>query len=297
MPPSIAVVSHENARRLRRQPYLLGDLARIWRDRGHEVLFLEGTSRFVPADVAISHVDLTVVPEDYRAFLGRFPRALNAGAADLSKRKVSRNLVSPGDGWDGPVVVKSDRNSGGLPDAELLEGGLRYRAPLRWIAGARARWFPPGLPLDESSIRAIRTLRSTAYTVFPKTGDVPPAVFENPALVVERFLPERDGGRYVVRCLFVLGDACFTYRVLSDHPIVKSPHIRVREEIPVDSGAQASARALGLDYGKLDYVVLDGRIVVLDANRTPAIGHPTPHSFRARLAETLAPGIGGFLGS
>ncbi len=30
-------------------------------------------------------------------------------------------------------------------------------------------------------------------------------------------------------------------------------------------------RRLGIDYGKLDYVVHDGEVVLLDVNRTPAV--------------------------
>jgi len=48
-------------------------------------------------------------------------------------------------------------------------------------------------------------------------------------------------------------------------------------------------RRLGLDYGKIDYVIHQGQVVILDANRTPA-GPGTPEA-TARTVGDLADGI------
>ena len=79
---------------------------------------------------------------EYGAVLDAHPRVVNRQVRDSSKRRVSRNLVRPGDGWEGPVIVKTDRNHGGLPEADTASAlrGLFARAVprLRRILAPRA---------------------------------------------------------------------------------------------------------------------------------------------------------------
>ena len=48
-------------------------------------------------------------------------------------------------------------------------------------------------------------------------------------------------------------------------------------------------RRLGLDYGKIDYVIHEGQVVILDVNRTPA--QPDAPATTAQVVSDLADGI------
>src|SRR5688500_19287797 len=93
--------------------YFLGAIADVWREAGHRVSVLGGPGDPAWADVAVLHVDLTVVPADHLAYLKGFSRVLNGAVADISKRRISTNLVRRGDGYGGPVIVKTNLNYGG----------------------------------------------------------------------------------------------------------------------------------------------------------------------------------------
>jgi hypothetical protein len=133
--------------------------------------------------------------------------------------------------------------------------------------------------------------------VFPSLAEVPEGVLENPALVVERFLPEREGDLYALRTHTRLGDRHRSRRVLAAEPVVKANRTVRREEIEPNPEVVAAADRLGLDYGKVDYVVHEGRVVVLDANRTPTYGPRLDEAARKASAEALAPGLATFLRS
>src|SRR5215211_3219354 len=99
----IAVLVHESD--AFDQRYLLHAVARVWREKhGIETTVLRGLRKAPPrANLAILHVDRSIVPEKYLALARRFPVALNVRAADTSKRAVSGNLVHRGDGYNGPA--------------------------------------------------------------------------------------------------------------------------------------------------------------------------------------------------
>ncbi len=63
----------------------------------------------------------------------------------------------------------------------------------------------------------------------------------------------------------------------------------VDEGLPVPDEVLALRRELGLDYGKIDYVIHDGQVVILDVNRTPA--QPGTPEATARAVGDLADGI------
>jgi hypothetical protein len=206
-----------------------------------------------------------------------FPLAINGRFLDISKRRVSTNLVTPGDGWTGPVIVKTDRNHGGRPERRLGWGRLALLlSPDAWWP--RGRW----------ATRAM--LVPTDYPIFDSVDDVPAGVWQNPLLVVERFLPERDNGLYVVRSIALFGDRWVNRRRLSKSPIVKAGHIVRAEEVEPHPDVFEAARRLGLDRGKIDYVVRDQRAVVLDINRTNTMGAYSP-ARRAAICERLAEGL------
>jgi hypothetical protein len=99
--------------------YAIANLADIWRKSGLQVVMLFGTKKYVPADLAIVHVNLSVVPEDYLAFARRYPAVLNGHVRDIRKSAISQNLLLPDSLYEGPVIVKTDLNSAGMPERSL----------------------------------------------------------------------------------------------------------------------------------------------------------------------------------
>jgi hypothetical protein len=254
----IVIVEHPWQRQ-RPLAYLLYDLAALWEQAGHELLMHRGTEQPLPrADLAIAHVDLTRLPPAYEALFSGCRRVVNAAVRDISKRRFSSLLLADAESaaaWGGPVIVKSDANFGGL--AERL--------------AAQAEGLPaPRAGLDE-------------YRVYDRAGDVPPQVWQRPDWVVERFVPERGAdGRYALRIWTFFGDAerCTCY--WADEPIVKGEAMQQGGPCPVPDELRALRRTLGFDFGKFDFVVHQGRALLLDANRTPMA--PTAPAVRAALA-------------
>jgi hypothetical protein len=279
LPRRVLILLHARDHAAERHAYQIWGLAGIWRSWGIEVVVQRGIERFVEADVIVNHVDLTVVPEPYVRHMARYPVAINGRCTDISKRFVSRELLREGDPWDGPVIVKTDRNCGGEPERLILRSRAgRLLDDLR-LRSSRHPW------------RVRRWLPTRDYPVLPSVSAVPEDVWHNPHLVVERFLPEREGELYVLRTLAMLGDRWWSRRRTSASPIVKSDNTVHVEEVEPHAGVFAQARRLNLDRGRIDYVVHGGRPVVLDVNRTNTMGRSmTPERVRA-TCELLAPGL------
>src|SRR5690606_23600626 len=84
------------------------------------VVVLFGPARYVPADLIVVHVDLSVVPEPYLEFSQRYPIVVNGSIRDIRKSSISRNLVSQNTEYKGPAIVKSDCNYAGMPERRYL---------------------------------------------------------------------------------------------------------------------------------------------------------------------------------
>lgn len=112
---------------------------------------------------------------------------------------------------------------------------------------------------------------------------MPGWVWQDERLIVERFIPERDGKLYVLRLWMFFGHQEYSMRVLSELPIVKSRKlvkVELVDEVPGE--VRQLRQELGLDFGKIDYVMHDGRPVVFDVNKTPTVflnkkGQPGPY--------------------
>jgi len=172
---------------------------------------------------------------------------------DIRKTATSRYLVRPGDGWNGPVIVKTDLNSGGYPEYRSSLTGLRSR---RLVHGATRR------------LRGVPS--SSDYQVFGRVEDVPAALAENPELVVERFLPDIEDGFYHLHMYQFLGDGERCARLGSQEPVFKAAGSSTTASVVAEPHAAARAwrEKLGLDYGKIDYTVHEGEVILLDANKT-----------------------------
>jgi hypothetical protein len=255
-------------------PYLLYLLARRWEETGHRVVFHRGTGEPPAGDLAVLHIDVTVIPEEYRNLLGRYARVINGKVLDISKRRISVNLVDRDSDWPGPVIVKTNANAGGFPEQQL------YR--LSEHAGV-----PSGIA---------RGFALQNYKICDTLADVPEEAWSIPSFIVEKFLPEYDERGYYIRFWMFLGDKERSYRVRGSMPIVKSEVLLDRETVAVPDEIRAWRARLGFDFGKFDYVIYDGKPVLLDTNKTPGAPSSTAEDAQtvaSRLA--LADGVAQFL--
>ena len=266
--------------------HLIWQLCALWQEQNIEVEVVKGVDRHVDADLLFSHLDLSQVDDRYEEFRSRYPFVVNGGVRDITKRFISTNLVQPGDGYTGPVIVKTNRNYGGLPETLLKQ----ERAAGRRLASL---WSGLNKIIDRNSrrfLRLARTLDVDQYPVFPTVASIPPGVFKNEALVVERFLPERDGELYCLRVYVFLGDRHVNTLSKSREPIIKLSSVISREKVPVPEEIVAARRRLKFDYGKFDYVINEGRVVLLDTNSTPG-SPPSSADGASPTAAKLADGI------
>jgi hypothetical protein len=270
---TIVILEHAQQRDLR-LPYLVYGLAERWRNAGHRVLVHHGLEEPPAGDLAIVNIDLTVIPEAYRALYARYPKVLNGAVLDVSKRRYSVDLLDRYSDWLGPVIVKTDANFGGRPEALL-----RSEA-----AAAGAACDIPEGPVAEG------------YPIYRTLRDVPERVWRVPGLVVERFLPERDSrGDYYLRVWMFLGDRDRSTRWRASGPVVKAENMLERVPTEVPDELRAWRARLGFDFGKFDFVRHGERWVLLDVNRTPAYPPWVPGAADPVL-DTLAPGLRSYLG-
>jgi hypothetical protein len=269
----ILIVTHEHDE-FADTNYIMRGFCEAWRESGLKVTVLRGLGKRVEADLAILHVDLTVVPKEYLEFMRQYPVAINAGVGDISKRRISRSVVSRGDGYDGPVIVKTNLNYGGGREAEVAQTTSLVR---KYIRAVRRR-----LPW---SWRA--EIGVWDYPIFDSVAQVPRAVWHNRDLVVERFLPERREGFYCMRSWTFLGEAEKNTLMYANQPIIKSRVAVRKEDVEVPDELRRMRRELGFDYGKFDYAIVDGRVILYDANKTPTIASiPDNRLWLKQMVET-----------
>lgn len=249
--------------------YCLAGAARIWQGANLEVEIYDEPAKAKDADIAILHVDQTIVSSEYLSLAARYPCCLNRYTSDISKRTISKQVIRRGDGFQGPVIVKANLNCGGA-----LEATLPYRSG----HGGSA---PPVF---------------SDYQVLESPDLVPENVWTDPTFVVEKFLPEREGDRYCVRLWTFLGTKGIVYRCQADEPVVKGSNTVVREVIDeVPEEIRQMREELGFDFGKFDFGFVDGKAVLYDANRTPTYGKTQTPEQRAARDRAIAEGIWEFL--
>jgi len=284
----IVVLMHERDRAAHATAYIVWSLVAIWRERGIDVVVHHGLRGLPASDVLFAHLTVSRMPPAYAAVLDDHPRVVNRGVRDVTKRSFSRQLVREGDAWDGPVIVKTDRNCGGVAERAVYGHWEGRRARLR-------RTLRRALGLPAPKLAYATHMESARYPVFGSVGEVPRGVFRNPLLVVERFLPEREGESYCLRTYTFLGERFVSARRRGAHPVVKAGVADVREDVAVDAAIRAERRRLAFDYGKFDWVVHDGRAVLLDVNPTPTYAGATLTGAQRARSEHLADGIAAWL--
>ena len=252
----IAILFHSNEKNSWRK-YLITYLADLWQNEGNKVIFLFGLKKFEPADLIIVHVDLSIVPDEYLEFAKQYPIVLNGKIKDIRKSTFSKNLVGLDDPYEGKVIVKSDLNYAGRPEQRLQPPRFS-----RILSKSLFGWFKPK-PYFNSSLD---------YQIFDHPRLVPRAYFENPRLVVEKFLPEWENGVYFSRNFYFLGGRTHCFRLASKHPIVKARTcIRVEQAEPHPELIMYR-KALKFDYGHFDYAIHQGNVVLHDINKTTGCG-------------------------
>jgi hypothetical protein len=276
----IAVLFHRRDHS-ERSSYIVDHLAHFWQEDGFEVMYLFGTRRFVPADLVFVHVDLSVVDDEYLRFAARYPIAVNGSVRDIRKSAISTGLVRPGDDWPGPVIVKTDLNYGGQPEATLDGGWLQRRLPI----SRRLR--------DEAASALGRAvIRSwTDYRIFDSMAAVPRSLARRRDLVVERFVPEVEDGLYHVRVCQFLGDRFTCTRLASPHPVFKAYMSVSAELTEPHAEVENWRRRLQMDYGKFDYVVHEDQPVLIDVNKTTGASRHMDEAALRTMRRHLAEGL------
>lgn len=259
--------------------HMVGLLQAEWERMGVEVVHLYGTEAYVPADLLFVHVDRSRVDDSYGAFAARYPRAVNAAALDIRKRSYAPGLLERGADHVGPVIVKSNDNYAGQPERQAAYASRtladRIVSRLRRLTGLARR------PLMTSK---------QDYFVADSLQAVPDRFFA-PEFVVQTFVPEVVDGKYHVREYYFLGDTHFENIERSEGSIFdEDEHVSLAAFEP-HPDLLALRERLGLDYGKIDYVMVDGAPFVFDANKTPGVGvlgaAGLPEPFRA-MARAMA---------
>jgi hypothetical protein len=289
-PRKIAVLLHETDTYPKASGHFIWAMRDVWREQGHAVEVVKGTGKNLHADLVIPHVDATVLPTKYEQYLQEYPCVVNRGVLDISKRRISGNLLTDADSWDGQVVVKTNLNCGGAPEVNF--SGSKIFLATKHTRSIWRTLFNRKRRATSDDWAKVSCMKCEDYPVFPSIKEVPPAIFSNPWLVVERFLPERENGIYYLRIYQFFGDQGYCARLGSPRPIVKQVNIVSREEVPIPDEVMEVRRRLRMDYGKLDFVLHNGRVIVFDANRTP--GRIKPEERRRANARRLADGLESF---
>lgn len=290
----ILIIQHENDFRGEQGVYFIEVIARCWREAGYEVFFINGLQKNIAADLAIMHVNLSVVPAEYVRYAKQFPVTLNLNITDIRKRVISQNLVQPNDDYDGPVIVKTDKNCGGIPEAKIYNQALpKRRSVMRYVRKSVRKTRSLGIKLNLLNINTslfVETEYRESFRVFDDKDSVPKYFWDDEDWIIEKFLPEIEDSRFVIRNAYFFGDKMICFKTFSSDPIVKEEKEVRSQKIEMPDEIIHLRNKLGLDYGKIDYVMHNGEPVVLDIGKTIGGG-----DFGRDTALTLAQGIHSYL--
>ncbi len=283
---SVAIMLHPRQRHAPSANYRIWALAENWKRQGIRVDLIWGPATQIDADVLIPHIDVSYLPDRFWRAIQQHPNVVNRHVRDIRKTAYSRNIITRDSDWPGPVIVKTVNNCGGGWDEALGRAPRRQTRFTRWKR--RIRESPL---IERYRLGSAASLRR--YYIFDALSRVPRRVFANPNLIVERFLPERHGSDYAMRMLIVFGDRWIGRMLIAPDPFVKSRNSRLIEEAAPPAEIVARRAELGIDYGKIDYVINNGEPVLLDINVTPTVSGPVTEDKIVKSAD-LALGIAAF---
>jgi hypothetical protein len=239
-----------------------------------------------PLRVVLIHIDSSTPSDFVRPFEALQARleaegveVWNGAVVDIRKRSIQAAIsrlglpstLAPREGAaDEPVIVKTNLNARGIPEWETSD---EHRAALGW--GPRT----PS-PLHDR----------TGYIVTTR-GEVPAAWWDDPQVIVERYIDNPYGvfyrvyfvGEQVVVCegrsrmpVRRMSDATDRYDFLLDRQSAADPLVENVLGTPASEAfmsAVVCSEAYGLDYGCIDLVVDErGVPFVVDVNATPHWG-------------------------
>lgn len=225
---------------------------------------------------AFMHVDLSELPSPFDRVHALYPRCINGRATTICRRRYSRALLTQDAAYDGPVIVKSALNHRGLPE-------LRFAQRRGMMVSPRG-----------ASRRRLRERWCPEYRLFASASEVPDDAWEDPALIVERFLPGRLERPVVKHRHDFMLDLELNTRATFDSLLCLPETVRRVEFIDsAPDEVHRVRRELGLDYGSIDYFMVDGEAWVVDANKTTTCtaswvaAHPPLRSYLAAVAQRL----------
>jgi hypothetical protein len=204
---------------------------------------------------AFLHVDLTDVPDDFRAAARRYDRCVNRNAVSIRRTLYSRARVSARDDYTGPVISKSVLNSRGMPE---------WRYDKRRSLLARA-----GQLAGKIVVPGYKQRKCPEYVVYESIRDVPRPIWNDPGMIVERFLPGS------MRLPITKYRFNFFYEVEMNHrasynSVLCDPETMSGFDVVPDvPAAIRNLRAdLQLDYGAIDYFMVGDKAIPIDVNKT-----------------------------
>ena len=250
----IYVESRTNFRRSRTYE-LQAALPRL-RQAGVHVRILDQPLDRDRADASLFHIDLTEIPEVFRGLGDQYKRTINGSAYSIHRSLYSTLRLLPGEAHDGPVIVKTVLNSHGRPE-------LRYRQH-------RSIWTRTGHQLRKIIEPRFKQRLAPSYQVYASPRAVPAAVWRDDQLMVEKFaLPTLRLPIVKHRYLF-LGDAELVLKQAFDDILCSGAKLLSceTEERPVPRAVMEVRERLRIDFGSIDYFVVDGTALVVDANKT-----------------------------
>jgi hypothetical protein len=237
--------------------YILNRALEHFCGAGLRYRLLERADRRNTGAVAVVHVDLTDVPPRHCPAPGTYALCLNGEATSISRVLYSRARLGPDSQYPGPVIVKSVLNSRGLPERNyLLATNRTFRLECRVLRLLG---------------RVPHPMRCPPYGLYESVDAVPNAVWRDPHRIVERFVPGLLATPVVkYRCDFFLD---VTLHTRGTYDSLLADPDTVREVTLVDTIPNEVLRVradLRLDFGSVDYFVVDGEAVVVDVNKTTA---------------------------
>jgi hypothetical protein len=266
--------------------FFLHRLAKEWEKLGHSVSIHYGVEKCPPAEVLFLHVDQSIVPEKYLNVVQRYPVVVNRQICDIRKTTYSTNRVLPGDGYQGPVIIKSVNNSAGIPERNALFGESLL---LRW--GVKGCWRLAHFALRRLPQRRPYILYKSDYRIVPHREEVPSEWFSLDNIIIERFRPEPYEGKYVLREWYFFGDASWHECEVSSEPIFTTGQSADHLAQPPPPEIRLVRERFGMDYGKIDYAIdASGNPVLYDINKTIGICSPEDPKLNA-MAQALALGL------
>lgn len=200
---------------------------------------------------ALLHVDLTRVPPPFERIHGLYERCLNGRALSIDRRSYSSAAVTRDDCYHGPVIVKSTLNHRGLPE-------LRFAMRLGFLRGG-----------SSEARRRMREGLCPPYALYESSAQVPATAWDDPSLIVERFLPARLETPVVKHRYDFMLDAELHTRASFDS-LLCTPGSVTNVDFPTSApdSVRRLRETLHLDFGSIDYFMIDGEAWPIDANKT-----------------------------